>query len=149
MTEHPDETFDTSFVEIRLNGSRLPLKKKIGFGIADTGGNIFFTVMGFWALTYLTDTVYLAPALAGIAVMVAKIWDAITDPIVGYFSDNTRSRWGRRCPLRHISVCVFYQTSVYWSDNAFLVGAAGALFSQYCYDAGQYSLFSVDAGINC
>lgn len=128
MTEHPDETFDTPFVEIRLNDSRLPLKKKIGFGIADTGGNVFFTAMGFWALTYLTDTVYLAPALAGIAVMVAKIWDAITDPIVGYFSDHTRSRWGRRRPYLlfgavpfGISVYVFFtkppfigQTTLFW-----------------------------------
>ena len=78
--------------------SRLPVRKKIGFGIADIGGNLFFTAMGFWSLTYLTDTVYLAPALAGIAVMVAKLWDAVTDPLVGYLSDNTRTRWGRRRP---------------------------------------------------
>ena len=77
---------------------RLPIRKKIGFGVADIGGNLFFTAMGFWTLTYLTDTVYLAPALAGIAIMVAKIWDAVTDPIVGYFSDNTHSRLGRRRP---------------------------------------------------
>ena len=77
---------------------RLPVRKKIGFGVADIGGNLFFTAMGFWTLTYLTDTIYLAPALAGIAVMAAKIWDAITDPIVGYLSDNTHSPLGRRRP---------------------------------------------------
>ena len=80
-----------------LNGAqaadrRLPVRKKVGFGVADIGGNLFFTAMGFWTLTYLTDTVYLAPALAGIAIMAAKIWDAVTDPIVGYFSDNTVAR---------------------------------------------------------
>ena len=77
---------------------RLSVRKKVGFGVADIGGNLFFTAMGFWTLTYLTDTVYLAPALAGIAIMAAKIWDAVTDPIVGYFSDNTVSRLGRRRP---------------------------------------------------
>lgn len=78
--------------------THLPFKTKAGFGVADIGGNLFFTAMGFWTLTYLTDTVYLAPALAGIAVMTAKVWDAVTDPLVGYLSDNTRSRFGRRRP---------------------------------------------------
>ena len=85
------DTADVPITEVHLAEARLPVRKKIGFGIADIGGNFFFTAMGFWTLTYLTDTVYLAPALAGIAVMTAKIWDAVTDPIVGFFSDNTGS----------------------------------------------------------
>ncbi len=83
---------------LQQNSQTIPLKKKIGFGIADIGGNIFFTVMGFWTLTYLTDTVYLNAALAGTAVMASKFWDAVTDPVVGYLSDRTQSRWGRRRP---------------------------------------------------
>ena len=92
------DTADVPITEVHLAGARLPVRKKIGFGIADIGGNLFFTAMGFWTLTYLTDTVYLAPALAGIAIMAAKIWDAITDPLVGFLSDNTRTRFGRRRP---------------------------------------------------
>lgn len=92
------DTADVPITEVHLAEARLPVRKKIGFGIADIGGNLFFTAMGFWTLTYLTDTVYLAPALAGIAIMAAKIWDAITDPLVGFLSDNTRTRFGRRRP---------------------------------------------------
>ena len=92
------DSADVPITEVKLAETRLPVRKKIGFGIADIGGNLFFTAMGFWTLTYLTDTVYLAPALAGIAIMVAKIWDAVTDPLVGFLSDNTRSRFGRRRP---------------------------------------------------
>ena len=92
------DSAEVPITEVYLAETRLPMRKKIGFGIADIGGNLFFTVMGFWTLTYLTDTVYLAPALAGIAVMAAKIWDAVTDPIVGFLSDNTRTRFGRRRP---------------------------------------------------
>jgi Na+/melibiose symporter-like transporter len=62
------------------------------------GGNLFFTALGFWSLNYLTDTVGLSAALAGTAVMVGKLWDAVTDPVMGYISDRTRSRWGRRRP---------------------------------------------------
>ena len=92
------ESAEVPITEVKLAETRLPVRKKIGFGIADIGGNLFFTAMGFWTLTYLTDTVYLAPALAGIAIMAAKIWDAITDPLVGFLSDNTRTRFGRRRP---------------------------------------------------
>jgi GPH family glycoside/pentoside/hexuronide:cation symporter len=54
--------------------------------------------MGFWCLKYLTDTAGLTAGLAGIALMVGKAWDAVTDPVMGYISDRTRSRWGRRRP---------------------------------------------------
>ncbi|GHV74396.1 sugar transporter [Spirochaetia bacterium] len=76
----------------------LGLKQKLGFGIFDLGGNMFFTLMGFWTLNFLTDTAGLAAALAGVAVMAGKAWDAVTDPVMGYISDRTLSRWGRRRP---------------------------------------------------
>jgi glycoside/pentoside/hexuronide:cation symporter, GPH family len=79
-------------------GSKLPLRVKIGFGIGDLGGNLFFTAMGFYSLIYLTDTVGLAAAVAGAAILIGKFWDAITDPMMGFISDRTRSRWGRRRP---------------------------------------------------
>ena len=74
----------------------LTVKQKLGFGIFDMGGNMFFTLMSFWALKYLTDTVGIAAAWAGIAIMVGKVWDAVTDPMMGFLSDRTLSRWGRR-----------------------------------------------------
>ncbi|AEF84811.1 sugar transporter [Treponema primitia ZAS-2] len=76
----------------------LSVKQKLGFGIFDLGGNMFFTLMGFWTLNFLTDTVGLAAALAGAAFMAGKVWDAVTDPLMGYISDRTLSRWGRRRP---------------------------------------------------
>ncbi len=78
--------------------SGLPLKVKLGFGIGDLGGNLFFTAMGFYSLIYLTDTVGLAAALAGAAILIGKFWDAFSDPMMGFISDRTRSRWGRRRP---------------------------------------------------
>lgn len=79
-------------------GAKLPFHVKAGFGIGDLGGNLFFTAMGFYSLIYLTDTVGVAAALAGAAILLGKFWDAFTDPMMGYISDRTRSRWGRRRP---------------------------------------------------
>ena len=77
---------------------KLPLGVKMGYGVGDLGGNLFFTAMGFYSLIYLTDTVGIASALAGAAILIGKFWDAVTDPTMGYISDRTRSRWGRRRP---------------------------------------------------
>ena len=81
-----------------MSEKKLPIKTKMGFGICDLGGNLFFTAMGFWSLNYLTDVVGLTAAAAGLAVMIGKLWDAVTDPMVGFLSDRTRSKLGRRKP---------------------------------------------------
>jgi GPH family glycoside/pentoside/hexuronide:cation symporter len=80
------------------SGAKLPIRTKLGFGVCDLGGNLFFTAMGFWSIYYLTDVVGIGAGQAGAAVMVGKLWDAVTDPMMGYISDRTRSRWGRRRP---------------------------------------------------
>lgn len=80
------------------SAGRLPVRTKVGFGIADLGGNLFFTAMGFWSMFYLTDGVGIPAAMAGLAVMIGKIWDAVTDPMMGYVSDRTDTRLGRRRP---------------------------------------------------
>jgi glycoside/pentoside/hexuronide:cation symporter, GPH family len=78
--------------------SKLSMKTKLGFGVGDLGGNLFFTFIGFYLLYFLTDVLGLSAALAGTTLMIGKIWDAVTDPVTGYASDRTISPWGRRRP---------------------------------------------------
>jgi GPH family glycoside/pentoside/hexuronide:cation symporter len=73
-------------------------RTKIGFGAGEFSSSIFFTITSFWLMNFLTDEVRLSAALAGSALLVGKIWDALIDPFIGHFSDHTRSRWGRRRP---------------------------------------------------
>jgi GPH family glycoside/pentoside/hexuronide:cation symporter len=77
---------------------RLSIREKLGFGVFDLGGNMMFSVMGFWCLHYLTDVVGLAAALAGFVLMIGKVWDAVTDPAMGFISDRTKTPLGRRRP---------------------------------------------------
>ncbi|MDR2211827.1 MAG: MFS transporter [Spirochaetaceae bacterium] len=81
-----------------MDGRKLTVGQKLGFGIFDLGGNMLFTLMGFWCLHYLTDVAGLGASLAGIAVMIGKGWDAVTDPVMGFISDRTISPLGRRRP---------------------------------------------------
>ena len=50
-------------------------------------------------LYYMTDTLGIAAALAGVVLFIPKFWDVIFDPLVGIVSDRTTSRWGRRRPF--------------------------------------------------
>ncbi len=76
---------------------RLTLGTKVRYGVADLGIALITSAMQFFLLFYYTDVAGINPALAGVALMVGKLtWDAINDPLFGYWSDRTRSRFGRR-----------------------------------------------------
>ena len=77
---------------------KLPLKIKLGYAAGEFGNSIFWITIAFWLMNYLTDEVGLSAGLAGLAIMAGKALDAIIDPAVGYLSDRTSSRWGRRRP---------------------------------------------------
>ena len=111
---------------------KLAVGTKIGYGVADFGGNLFFTATAFVLLNYLTDTVGLSAALAGIALMVGRIWDAFYDPIIGYLSDRTKSKMGRRRPfMLGGAVPLFIAMIIMFTNPSLVIGAGisqGVLF---------------------
>ncbi len=78
---------------------RLKPIQKILYGFGDTGFSLTGTIIGVYFLMFLTDVVGIPPGLAAIAIFIGKTWDYINDPLIGYLSDRTRSRWGRRRPF--------------------------------------------------
>jgi GPH family glycoside/pentoside/hexuronide:cation symporter len=76
----------------------VPLRTKILYGVADVALNIKSTSLNQFLLFFYADVVHVAPAMVGAAIFAGKLWDAVTDPLMGYISDTTRSRWGRRRP---------------------------------------------------
>jgi len=79
--------------------TKLSAKTKLGYGIGQMGDSIGFNVFYFFFLFFLTDIIGINPSVAGSISLIAVIWDAVTDPIIGHMSDNLRGKHGRRRPF--------------------------------------------------
>ena len=77
---------------------KLSFRSKLFYGGGDFAINIMWQLTVFYLLFFYTDIFGLSPANAGLVFFIAKIWDAITDPIMGYIADNTSTRWGKFRP---------------------------------------------------
>lgn len=86
MKDSPPEKLDLDF------------KTKLAYGVGELGGAIPNNILVFYVLFFLTNVAGLNSSLAGGVLLVAKAWDAINDPLIGWLSDRTRSRLGRRYP---------------------------------------------------
>ena len=68
------------------------------FAAADFYGGGGQALIGVLYFVFLTNVIGLQPYLAGIVTLISEIWDAISDPLMGVISDNTRTKLGRRRP---------------------------------------------------
>ncbi len=78
---------------------KLPLKVKLGYGVGGFGALMIFNNFILYAMFFFTDIVSFTPAFAGAIIAIGTLWDAVTDPIVGYLSDKRDPAKGRRRPF--------------------------------------------------
>ncbi len=92
MNEIPTEK------RFEIKDEKISLKEKVFYGIGafmDGGG---VAMMSCVMVAYMTKQLGIALQTATLIFMLAKLWDAITDPIMAFITDNTRSKYGRRRP---------------------------------------------------
>ena len=77
---------------------KLSAGRKLCFGVGALGKDLCYAMISTYLMIYLTDTVGLAPFFVGNLFLVARVWDAINDPMMGFVVDNTRTRWGKFRP---------------------------------------------------
>lgn len=77
----------------------LPLRTLLAYGGPTLGVSYLLFFVQFYFLKYATDVLLLPPVAIGVLFAVAKAWDAASNPLVGSWSDRSRSRLGRRHPF--------------------------------------------------
>lgn len=90
----------------------LSMGQKAGWGLADMGIVVFVVVKQLLVLAYLTSFLGVPIGIAGVVTTSVLVFDIITDPLIGYFSDKTQSRWGRRVPWMFIGAVVLAVATV-------------------------------------
>ncbi len=73
-------------------------REKIAYGLGDTASNFIFQTVMLFLTFYYTDIVGLSPAAVGSMFLIVRIFDAVTDPMMGALADRTRTRWGSYRP---------------------------------------------------
>ena len=76
----------------------IPLSQKIAFGIGMLANQMFPAVLGIF-MVVLVQGLGMSPLLWSLIFFLPKLIDAITDPLMGYISDHTISRWGKEDPM--------------------------------------------------
>ena len=98
-----------------LDGSagrgKISLGTKLAYGVGSVAYGVKDGGLKYFLLLFYAQVVGMDARLVSLAILIALVFDAISDPIVGYWSDNFRSKWGRRHPFMYaaaIPVAVSY-----------------------------------------
>ena len=75
---------------------RLPTATVAAYGMPAIGAGYMYLLVGLYVMKFSTDVLLISPLVMGLIFSASRVWDAISDPLVGYLSDRTRSRFGRR-----------------------------------------------------
>lgn len=128
----------------------LTTSQKAGWGLADMGINVFVVVKQLLVFAWLTSFLGVPPSVAGWVTFAVLGFDVLTDPLVGYLSDRTRSRWGRRAPwmvpgavLLTVGILAMFavpegmawQANLAWVGLSFALATVGFTFVAIPYSA--------------
>jgi GPH family glycoside/pentoside/hexuronide:cation symporter len=121
-----------------LHEERLPTRAIVDYSLPSFGEGFMFILVNIYLLKFATDTLLIAPATMGVVFGLSRLWDAVADPAVGFLTDRTRSRFGRRRPWILASALPLGLTfAMLWAPprslegRSLLLWTAGALFVFY------------------
>ena len=113
------------------SSQKLSVVEKVGYSAADAAANFVFMTMILFQANFYTDVMGLAAGAAGTIILIARLWDAFFDPLMGVMADRTNTRWGKFRPWVlftalpwGIVMYLAYRAPVGWSYSATLIYAA-------------------------
>lgn len=117
---------------------KLSAGRKLCFGVGALGKDLCYAMISTFLMIYFTDTVGLNPFFVGNLFLVARVWDAVNDPIMGFMVDNTRTRWGKFRPWILIGTLLNAVIMIFMFRNPNLEGV-----SLYVYYSVVYILWGM------
>jgi glycoside/pentoside/hexuronide:cation symporter, GPH family len=109
----------------------LSFREKAGYSLGDAAANFVFMTMILFQSNFYTDVFGLTAFAAGNIILVARLWDAFFDPVMGVIADRTNTRWGRFRPWIlwtavpwGVVMYLAYSTPSGWSNSAMIAYAA-------------------------
>ena len=125
---------------------RPPIGTLVAYAVPSAAFSFALFYVQFYFLKFATDVLLLAPAAVGALLGAGRIWDAVSDPLAGHWSDRTRSRLGRRrpwmlvgTPLVPAFLVMLWTPPAGLGEGALLVWCGVALFGFYT----AYTIYSV------
>jgi glycoside/pentoside/hexuronide:cation symporter, GPH family len=112
------------------SSQNLSLVERVGYSAGDAAASFVFMTMILFQTSFYTDVFGMTAAEAATVLLVARLWDAVADPIVGALADRTNTRWGKFRPWIlasavpwAVAMILAYTTPSGWSRQAMLVYA--------------------------
>ena len=118
--------------------NKLSFREKYSYGIGALGKDLAYAIVSSYLMIYFTDAIGLNPAFVGVLFLVARMWDAFNDPMMGMVVDNTRSKWGKFRPWILIGTVVNAAVIVFLFKKPNLEGNA-----LYVYYSVMYILWGM------
>jgi GPH family glycoside/pentoside/hexuronide:cation symporter len=127
---------------------RVPFAQKVIYGTGQISNVILAIAIANLAPFVLTVELGVSAVLVGLAMGLPRVWDAFTDPVVGYLSDNARTKWGRRKPFMFVGLlavgaclALMWQMPRGWSDMGyfwFFFGMSIVFYLAYTFYATPF-----------
>ena len=87
--------------------NQVPFNQKVAFGIGMLANQMFPAALGIF-MVILVQGLGMSPVLWALIFFIPKLIDAVTDPLMGYISDHTNSRWGKRRPYVFVGAIISF-----------------------------------------
>jgi glycoside/pentoside/hexuronide:cation symporter, GPH family len=130
---------------------RIPLREKIGFSLGANVDLVTSTLLTALFMPVFNIGLGMSPVAIGLVLMLLRAWDALTDPVMGYITDNFPTRWGRRRPylvIGAVGCALLYPLFWFMPETAsehgqffYLLLVGMAFYSAYtCWAMPYYAL---------
>lgn len=120
------------------------LSEKIGYGFGDMSSSMFWKIFSYYLPFFYSNIFGLRLDQVGVLLVVTRIWDAVSDPMMGIMADRTKTKWGKYRPYLLLMAIPFALSGIFLFTTP-AIGATGKLVWAYIT---YIMMMTVYTGIN-